>query len=100
MPLVPPVTRQTLPTKSMPTSALRPETHLEDLILFDIAEAEDTDKNTDAILLPEKCSMNRREFIASTAALAASSAYTGLGQPPEQSREFPASVVKDDEIYV
>ena len=44
--------------------------------------------------------MNRREFIASTAALAASSAYTGLGQPPEQSREFPASVVKDDEIYV
>jgi alpha-L-fucosidase len=44
--------------------------------------------------------MNRREFIASTAALAAASAYKGLAQSPQESQGFPPSVVRGDELYV
>ena len=40
--------------------------------------------------------MDRREFLASAAALAASSTYSGLAQAPEQSHGFPASVLASD----
>jgi alpha-L-fucosidase len=44
--------------------------------------------------------MNRREFIASSAALAASSAYGSLAQSPPETHWFPPSVVREDETYV
>ena len=40
--------------------------------------------------------MNRREFLASATALAATSVYSGLAQAPEQSHGFPAWLLKDD----
>jgi alpha-L-fucosidase len=39
--------------------------------------------------------MNRREFLASAAALAATSAYPSLAQTPAQSHGFPASELRD-----
>ncbi|WP_348269489.1 alpha-L-fucosidase [Edaphobacter paludis] len=39
--------------------------------------------------------MNRREFLAATAALATTSAYPGLAQTTELSHGFPASVLRD-----
>jgi alpha-L-fucosidase len=44
--------------------------------------------------------MNRREFIASTAALAATAASKGLAQASGEFQGFPASVVRGDELYV
>jgi alpha-L-fucosidase len=41
--------------------------------------------------------MNRREFLASSAALAAASAYPGMAQQPDQTHGFPASVLKIDD---
>ena len=38
--------------------------------------------------------MNRREFVASAAALAAASAYSSLAQVPERFRGFPASELR------
>ncbi|MGB6742079.1 MAG: alpha-L-fucosidase [Terracidiphilus sp.] len=40
--------------------------------------------------------MNRRQFLASTAALAATSIHPNLAQAPESSRGFPASLLKSD----
>jgi len=40
--------------------------------------------------------MNRREFLASAAAMAATSAYSGRAQAPRQSHEFPPSELRSD----
>ena len=40
--------------------------------------------------------MNRREFVASVAALAGTSGYSSLAQTPERFRGFPASLLKND----
>lgn len=44
--------------------------------------------------------MNRREFLASAAALAATSALPDLASPQERFQSFPASLLKRDEPYV
>jgi len=40
--------------------------------------------------------MNRREFIAATAALATTSVYPALAQSPDASKGFPASVLRGE----
>ena len=43
--------------------------------------------------------MNRRQFLASTAALAATSVYPSLAQTPDLSHGFPASVLQRRSVY-